>query len=128
MRAGDVILLFDGTIRLPKHKRFICVVAADGWFLRINSERHFRPHLLITVRDNRECLDHDSFVELRGVIEHDIDDITNALGSNDARLLGRLSDATANALIAAVRSAPTFTVAESACIVESLKAAYGFVV
>ncbi len=128
MQAGDVILIYDGTIRSPKHKRFVCVVAAEGWFLRINSERHFRPHLLIIARDNRECFDYDSFIELRGIIEYDIDGVVSALDCSDARILGRLSSDTVKKLIVAVQSAATFTSMESVTIVESLKAAYGFTV
>lgn len=128
LRPGDVILLLDGTVRPPKYKRFICVVAAEGWFLRINTERHFRPHLPVRVRDNPGWLDHDSFVELRGVIEHDPVEIAEALCCNDARVLGRLIPATASDLAAAVLAAPTFREDEAAQIVAALRAVYGAVI
>ena len=124
LHAGDVILLFDGTIRPAKHKRFICVVAAEGWFLRINSERYFRPHLAVKASENPGWLDHDSFVELRGIVEYDLDAIQEAFSRRDARNLGRLLPETASALIEAVLQAPTFTQAEAARIEAALRTEY----
>lgn len=125
LRTGDVLVLFDGTVRPPKHKRFICVVASEDWLLRINSQRHFRPHLPVRVSDAPDWLDHDSFVELRGAIEHDPSEIMEAITRRDARVLGRLTPATAQTLIEAVRNAPTFTPWDAAQIVASLQAEYG---
>jgi len=124
LRPGDVVLLFDGMVRPPKHKRFICVVAAEGWFLRINTQRHFRPHLPVQVAQNPGWLDHDSYVELRGVIEHDPVEVAEALTRGDARLLGRLSWATMLVLVAAVTNAPTLPKAQSEAIVSALRTAY----
>lgn len=125
LRAGDVILLFDGTIRPPKHKRFICVVAQEGWLLRINSQRHFRPHLPVLATDAPGWLDHDSFVELRGIIEHDTAEITESLALGDSRVLGCLSPAIARALTVAVQAAATFTPNDAAAIIAALEAEYG---
>ena len=55
-------------------------------------------------RANPGCLDHDSFVELRGVIEHDPSEVLEALDRGDARILGRLSAGTVQDLIAAVHA------------------------
>lgn len=124
LRPGDVILLFDGTIDPPKHKRFVCVVAAEGWFLRINSRRHFRPHCPVMARENPGCLDHDSFIELRGIIDYDLAEVAQALEASDARILGRLGAKAAESLVKAVRDAPTFTATEVTMIVGALESAY----
>jgi hypothetical protein len=100
------------------------VVAAEGWFFRINSKRHFRPHFAIAASDNPGCLDYDSFVELRGIIEYDLEEIAEAMSRADARVLGRISAATASAMIAAVRAAPTLTTDEAVRIIGALSASY----
>ena len=122
LRPGDVVLLFDGTVRPPKHKRFLCVVVAEGWFLRINSRPHFPPHVPISAAANPGCLDYDSFVELRGVIELDMGELAEALDRREARILGRIGAWTAAALVAAVEAAPTLNAAEKAAIAAALRA------
>lgn len=102
LRPGDVVAVYDATVRPPKTKRLLCVAVAEGWFLRINTNPHFRPHHLIAVADNAACLDHDSFVELRGVLDWDMDALAEMLERREAAILGRIGALTARSLIAAV--------------------------
>lgn len=37
LKVGDVIRIYDGTTDPGKMKRFLCVLVAEGWFLRINT-------------------------------------------------------------------------------------------
>jgi hypothetical protein len=119
--VGEVVLIFDGTTRPPKYKRLLCV-SDDGWFLRINSKPLFRPHLEIHVADNSRCLDHDSFVELRGVLDLDLPSLAQDLLSGDAKLLGPIGSATVSNLKAAVAAAATLTPDEKARIDRALAA------
>jgi hypothetical protein len=119
--VGEVVLIFDGTTRPPKYKRLLCV-SDDGWFLRINSKPLFRPHLEIYVADNLGCLDHDSFVELRGVLDLDLPSLGQDITSGAARLLGQIGSATVSNLKAAVAAAVTLTPTEKARIDQALAA------
>ena len=111
--VGDVVLIFDGTTSPPKHKRLLCVSDA-GWFLRINSKPLFRPHLAIFVADNQRCLDHDSFVELRGILDLDLPSLEQDIIDNVARVLDKIGSATRSSLKAAVAAAVTLTRHEKA--------------
>ena len=121
LQPGDVIAVFDGTTRPPKTKRLVCVVAADGWFLRINSNPHFRPHHPLDAVQNPGCLDHDSFVELRGVLELDLGWLADAMHRREASILGRICAAAANDLAVAVEAAPTLNRSEKDTIAAALR-------
>lgn len=121
LRPGDVVSVFDGTTRPPKTKRMIAVAIADGWFLRINTRAVWRPHLAMALRDNPGCLDHDSYIELRGLLDLDMDELAEQLSRREAQVLGRIGIATARALVAAVRQAPTLRADEVSRIVAELR-------
>lgn len=115
VRVGDVVRLFDGATNPPKYKRFLCVCVADGWFLRINSKPIWTPHLLLRQADNPACLDHDSYLELRGVIEYDDSEIQSALRYPDNHF-GRLSQTSLRALATLLPTVKTLTAEERAQI------------
>lgn len=122
LRPGDVVAVFDATVRPPKTKRLLCVAVADGWFLRINTKPIFRPHHPVAASDNPDCLDHDSFVELRGVLDWDMAALAEMLDRREAAILGRIGAVTAKTLADAVRLAPTLTQAEVTVIAAALDA------
>jgi hypothetical protein len=125
LRPGDVVAVFDATTRPPKTKRMIAVAVAEGWFLRINTRELWRPHLPMAARENPGCLDHDSFIELRGLLDLDMDELSEMLDRREAQVLGRIGAATARALVAAVGATPTFRAAEVERIVEELRGLSG---
>lgn len=107
--AGDVIRLWDGNVRPPAYKRFLVVYPEDGWLLRINSQPHWKPNFPLLHAANAACLDRDCFLELNGVIEYIQSELDNA------DILGRLSDATLQNVIAHL---PTvYTLSEADCTV-----------
>lgn len=112
--------MFDGTVRPPKHKRMVCVCGGDGWFLRINTQTIWRPHVLIRAVDAPGCLEYDSYIELRGILDMDLAALSDDLECGDARILGRLGLAALQALIAAVQGAPTLPVNEKLAICDEL--------
>jgi hypothetical protein len=120
LRAGDIVKLFDGTTSPQKQKWFLCVYAGDGWFFRLNSKPHWKPCMEIKASVDR-CLDHDCFIELRGVIEYDLDEVDRAL-LQPANLIGRLSDATLQAVIREVQIVKTLTPEEKATITREISA------
>lgn len=62
LTTGQVLWVFDRTTEPQKFKMMVCISAADGWFLRINSSGKFRPAVPIDVGRN-PWLHHDSHVE-----------------------------------------------------------------
>ncbi len=126
VRVGDVVLVFDGTIKNPKHKRLICC-CADGIFLRINTKSIFRPCVLIEASDNLGCLEYDSYVELRGVIDHDMEELERAILDGGARVLGRIGTQTAALLVDQIRASFTLTQIEIRQLVESLASEFPLV-
>jgi hypothetical protein len=121
LRAGDVVRLFDGTTAPPKEKRFLCVCATEGWFLRINSRPHWRPNLRLPHTGNETCLSHDSFLELRGIIEYDALEIEGSL-REPANHLGQLSLQTIRDLIAHLPTVKTLPATERDTIIAELAA------
>lgn len=115
-QAGDVIRLWDATVRPPAFKRFLVVYPDEGWLLRINTKPIWRPHWALSAAQNPDCLAHDSWLELNGVIEY--------LPSEPeaAHHLGALADSTISDLVALLPSIATFSADESDRIVEELKA------
>ena len=69
LSAGDVVVLFDGTIRPPKHKWFVAVYVTEGWFFRLNSSPHWRPNFKLLQSEN-PCLEKDCFIEMNGKPQH----------------------------------------------------------
>jgi len=69
-------------------------------FLRLNSQPLWKPHHLIFAV-NCTFLDHDSYVELRGLIQYLPDDLAAA------QQLGRLAHPAAKSIMDAVENAPT---------------------
>jgi len=114
--AGDVIRIYDGTVNPPAHKRFVCVYPVDGWMLRINTQPHWTPHFPLLLSDNPGCLDHDCFLELRGVVEYIQSEIDNG------EPLGRLSDQTIAALVAHLPSVVTIALDQCRIIIAALEA------
>jgi hypothetical protein len=123
LRAGDVVVLFDGTIRPPKHKWFLCVSPANGWFLRINTKEIFRPCFALRARED-PCIEHDCFIELRGRIEFDRYDIDESL-KYPANHKGRLTDRTLRRLVEHLPQAPTLTPEEMELMLAELRAVLG---
>lgn len=120
LNVGDVVVLFSGTINNPKYKWHLCVCVSEGWFLRINSRPHWRPHFLLPEAEN-PFLEYDCYLELRGIIEYDDSEIEEALRvpSNHK---GRLSNSTLQKLIDHLPSVPTLKSAEKDLIVERVSA------
>lgn len=121
LREGDVVRLFDNTTNPPKSKLFLCVDAGEGWFLRINTKPIWPPHFPLPRAGNEHCLDHDSFLELRGVIEYYEIEIDEALRYPNNHL-GPLSDATIRAIIAHLPGVKTLTADEQKRIIDNLSA------
>jgi hypothetical protein len=71
--------------------------------------------------DNPGCLDHDSYIELRGVLEVDVDYVQTSILDGDARILAPISVTTAMALAEEVAKAITLNEREKALIVGNLK-------
>jgi len=121
LRVGDVVRFFDGTTDPPKHKRFLCVCVADGWFLRINSKDCWNPKFHIPLVGNEDCLEWDSYLELRGVIEYDTDWLQEQLRDED--YLGPLSIDTLQNLVNHLRAAKVLTIEQRELMVEQLSRA-----
>jgi hypothetical protein len=117
--AGDVISLWDGSIRPPNYKRFLVVYVADGWLFRINTKPHWKPHWPLIAADNGECLEHDSFLELHGVVEY----IQSEL--DQAKFIDRLSDDTIEKLIEHLPNVPTLTEEQCERIISELRKELG---
>ena len=121
LAVGDVIVLYDGLIDSPKNKFFLCVSVEDGWYLRINTQSHWKPHFMLSATENT-CLDHDSFLELRGVIEHDDLLIEESIADDARNRRGRLTDDTLVAFAAMLPGVKTLTVAKKERILERIAA------
>jgi hypothetical protein len=122
LRPGSVIRVFDGTLRDPKPKRMILVLVDEGWFLRINTRPFFPPHCQISVADNPGCLDHDCFVELRGIMDLDMVDLAEQVDRRKAEVLGQIGHHTAILIAQAVMEAKTFTEPEKKALRDGLLA------
>lgn len=121
-KIGDVLKFFDGTTRPPKYKRFICVCIAEGWFFRINSEKHFRPCELIREVDFHGCIEHDSYLELRGPISFSDEEIDEAL--KDSRsYLGRLNLGALRILLTHVNNARVLSGQDKKTIIPEIERA-----
>lgn len=118
LRAGDVIRLWDGTIQPPDFKRFVVICPDEGWLLRINTKPHWRPHWPISAQANPGCLDHDSYIELRGVIEYTQAEL------DEAEFLGALCDDALEDLVDHLPTVETFTEDECDLMVAALNAAF----
>lgn len=115
-QAGDVIRLWDGTVRPPAFKRFLVIHPTEGWLLRINTKPVWRPHWALSALKNPSCIEHDSWLELNGVIEY----LPSEL--EEAHHLGSLSAETLYSLISVIKITGTFTTEEQEVMVEQLKA------
>ena len=123
LSAGDIVRLFDGTTTPQKQKWFLCVQTSDGWFLRINTKTHWRPHFALSCA-NDSILSHDCYIEMRGVIEYDNDEIEESLRV-PSNFIGRLTEETIRAFVLEVMACRTLTPEEKTIISMELKAAYG---
>jgi hypothetical protein len=121
LEAGDVVLLHDGTVTPPKTKLFLCVDVEDCWFFRINTKRHWKPNFPLPLRGNEHCLDHDSFLELRGIIEYFDIEVEEAL-KYPHNHRGKLSDDTLRALLNYLPTVKTLTTEEQDRIIANLTA------
>ncbi|MGE8128946.1 hypothetical protein ACQKQD_18395 [Methylobacterium sp. NPDC080182] len=121
LNVGDVIRIYDGTTDPQKMKRFLCVLVAEGWFLRINTNAFWKPHFPLPHTGNEHCLDHDSFLELRGVIEYDDYSIESAL-DEPGNHLGQLSRDVIAQLVEHLPNVRTIAKVERDRIIESLSA------
>ena len=121
LNVGDVIRIYDGTTDPAKMKRFLCVLVAEGWFLRINTKAVWKPHFPLLHAGNEHCLDHDCFLELRGIIEYDDYSIESALDEPENHL-GRLNRDTIAQLVEHLPSVPTIAKIERDRIIASLSA------
>ena len=117
-QAGDVIRIWDGTVRPAAHKRFLVICPDAGWLLRINSQPHWRPHWPLSAAANPECLDHDSFLELRGIIEYADTELENA------EHLGALCNDDLEDLIEHLPTVETFSEEEIERMVGALEALF----
>lgn len=111
--------MFDNLTTPPKNKWFCCVCVAENWFLRINTEpRHHGFNLLIQRNDN-PMMDHDSYLDCRGVIVKDRQIIQTAL-ENPANYKGRLSNLSISRLAEHIKSVPTIPQIHKAKILSEL--------
>lgn len=120
LTAGDIVVLFDGTISPPKYKWFLAVYVAEGWFLRLNSRAHWRPNFKL-LRQENECLASDCYIELSTILEFYEGEIDESLRYPDNHK-GRLADDTIHALITHLPGVATLTPEEIAIIIRELKA------
>ncbi len=120
LSAGDIVVLFDGTIRPPKHKWFVAAYVAEGWFFRLNSKPHWRPNFELPASQN-PCLEDDCYIELRGIIEYWEGEVEQSLRYPDSHK-GRLSDDTIHAFIAHLPTVNTLTSEEIEIVTRELKA------
>ncbi len=118
--AGDLVVLFDGTIDPPKHKWFLAAYVAEGWFLRLNSRPNWPPHFKLLQKDN-PCLAQDCYVELNTILEFWEGEVAESLRYPDNHK-GRLSDDTIRALIARLAGVFTLTPEEIQIIIRELQA------
>ena len=105
--SADVVRVFDNLINPPSYKRFVCVSPAEGWYFRINTKPWWKPNLPIPLERNKNCLDHDSHIELRIIEIYEIE-IEEAIRVPD-NMFGPISNDDVKRLLAAVDAAPTFT-------------------
>ena len=119
LTAGDIVVLFDGTISPPKHKWFLAVYIAEGWFLRLNSRAHWRPNFKLLRREN-ECLESDCYIELSTILEFYEGEIDESLRYPDNHK-GRLADKTIRALIDHLPTVSTLTAEEINIIMRELQ-------
>ncbi len=116
---GDVVILFDGTVRPPKDKLNICICPGTGRFLRINSRELWQPCVSIRRSDN-PFLDHDSFVELRHLLFFPRRVVQDAVTSRRG-ILGCISARSATAIVVAATAAVTLTFEHKQLIKERLE-------
>lgn len=119
LKVGDVLALFDGTTTPPKFKRSVCICVGEGWFLRINSRPIWKPHMMISAA-TEVCIEHDSYIELRGCIEYDDYEIDQALARPNG-YLGTLSPSALKQLRTAIEQAKTFSAEEKARILAGFR-------
>jgi hypothetical protein len=98
----DVILIWDRHTHPNKWKLHICVCPKKQLFLRVNSNPFFPPHHPIPKSSNT-FLDHDSYVELQGLVRH----FAYEIGKSE--LKGRMSMSEAKLLVEAAWKADTLT-------------------
>lgn len=98
----DVIRVWDRHTHPNKWKRHICVCPTKQLFLRINSDPIFPPHHFLPKVSN-PFLDHDSYVELQGLVRH----FAYEIGRSEH--LGRMSIHEARMLVEAAWKADTLT-------------------
>lgn len=104
----DVIRVFDTQISEPKWKRFICVSPERRLFLRINSNPYWPPHVKIREAENRGFLDHDSYVELTGLVRVPIFEFNRAIARSD-NPMGRVTESVAREIAFAAQRAATLS-------------------
>jgi len=102
LRPGDVIRVWDRGTNPEKQKRHICICPERQMFFRINSRLVFTPAFQLREED---CafVEHDSWVELTQMVRGHGPDI------RQSEHLGRLTEAVATGLLAAVDAARTLT-------------------
>jgi hypothetical protein len=115
----DVIRAFDRQVRTPNWKRLICVCQRRRFFLRINSEPIWHPHVIIRQLDCRDFLNWDSYVELQELMRVGVADLSTALARDD-NPLGRLNDIVAREIAVAARQATTLSDERRAIVWEGL--------
>ena len=120
LTAGDIVVLFDGTVRPPKHKWFLAAYVAEGWFFRLNSNPRWRPNFELLQSEN-SCLENDCYLELNGKIEFWEGEIEQSLRYPDNHK-GRLSDDTIRVLITHLPTVKTLTPEEIETITNELQA------
>ncbi len=115
MKPRDVIRIWDKFTRPEKRKIHICVCEGRQAFLRINSNPIFRPNHLLLVADNREFLDHDSYVELNRILRHRQYEISQS------EWIGTISRAQCVLLLKSVWASDAFTDNEKQFIEDQLQ-------
>lgn len=90
-RVGDVIVIWDGTIRPPAPKMVICVSAEFGYYFRINTKPHWLGSIPLPKAPDHQFLDHDSYVECASILE--LDDFVIDESIREKGVVGRISTA-----------------------------------
>lgn len=117
MSPGDVIWLYDGTIRPRKRKMCVCLCPEQGLFFRINTKSQWKPCVFISKAEHSFLL-HDSHVECNGPLEIDDTSIEESLRVDS--ILGRLSAGAIKAIVKTVEASKTITPADKAIIIDCL--------
>jgi hypothetical protein len=115
--AGEVIWVYDGSIRPPGDKMYVCLNPEHGIFFRINSKGHWAGSVAIYQASN-PFLTHNSFVECGSVLE--VDDYSIDESVRRHGVLGSVDASTRDRIIAEVTASKMLSDNDKAIILRGL--------